>query len=228
MDETRTRRPRQPRSSSRELLGALAWWPSSSNGSNRSAIATGTRTASRVPSPVCSSRTICAALVRELDEVAARVRHEQLERRLPRAASSAIALAQRVEPLAGQRRDEHGARVAGAQRARGPRRRAASILLKTSSCGLSAAPISPSTSRTARICSRSWACAGVDDVQQQVGLAHLVERGLERLDEPVRQLVDEADGVGERDLAALGQLEAARRRVERGEQLVVRRARPRR
>ena len=57
-------------------------------------------------------------------------------------------------------------------------------------------------------------------MEQQVRLADLVERGLERLDEAVRQLVDEADGVGERGLAALGQAQPARRGVQRREQHV--------
>ena len=38
---------------------------------------------------------------------------------------------------------------------------------------------------------------GVGHVQDQVGLQRLLERGAERLDELVRQLADEADGVGE-------------------------------
>ncbi len=40
---------------------------------------------------------------------------------------------------------------------------------------------------------------GIDDVQQQVGLAGLGERRPERGDEVVRQIADEPDGVGEDD-----------------------------
>jgi hypothetical protein len=44
----------------------------------------------------------------------------------------------------------------------------------------------------------------VDDVQQQVGLGHLLQGRAERLDELGRQRPDEADGVGEGVLAAVG------------------------
>ena len=39
--------------------------------------------------------------------------------------------------------------------------------------------------------------ARVDHVQQDVGLGQLLQRGLERRHELVRELPDEADGVGE-------------------------------
>ena len=51
----------------------------------------------------------------------------------------------------------------------------------------------------------------VDDVQQQVGVADLLERRAERLDQLVRQVAHEADGVGERVRALVGA--AARRTV---------------
>ena len=63
--------------------------------------------------------------------------------------------------------------------------------------------------------------ARVDDVQQQVGVDDLFERRTERLDELVRQTAHEADGVGEQHGLAAGQVQAARRRVERREQLVL-------
>ena len=43
---------------------------------------------------------------------------------------------------------------------------------------------------------------GVDDVQEQVGLAGFLERGLERRDQGVRQVADEADRVGEQRVTA--------------------------
>ena len=63
--------------------------------------------------------------------------------------------------------------------------------------------------------------AGVDHVDQQVGVDRHVERRPERLHELVRQLADEADGVGEQHRLAAGQVEAAGRGVERGEQAVL-------
>ena len=62
---------------------------------------------------------------------------------------------------------------------------------------------------------------GVDDVQQQVGLAGLLERRLERGDQRVRQVADEPDGVGQQDVAAAAELPAAGAGVERGEELVL-------
>ncbi len=60
----------------------------------------------------------------------------------------------------------------------------------------------------------------VDDVQHHVGDERLLERRREALDELVRQPADEADGVGD-EVAAAVVLEAARRRVERVEELVL-------
>ena len=96
-----------------------------------------------------------------------------------------------------------------------------SALLRTSSRGFSPAPISSSTSSTARMssCRRSARLGGVDDVQDQVGEHGLLERRLERLDQLVGQLLDEADRVGEQVVAA-GELEAAGGRVERVEEPV--------
>jgi len=60
----------------------------------------------------------------------------------------------------------------------------------------------------------------VDHVQQQVGLRHLFERGLERLDQMMRQVADEADGVGDDDIGVARQRQPSHGRVERREQLV--------
>ena len=60
---------------------------------------------------------------------------------------------------------------------------------------------------------RSSLSVGVDDVQDQVGEDGLLERRLERLDQLVGQLLDEADGVGQQEVAA-GELEGAGGRVE--------------
>ena len=60
---------------------------------------------------------------------------------------------------------------------------------------------------------------GVDDVQDQVGQARLLERRAERVDELVGKLADEADGVGHQVVAAAGAQHAGGR-VERLEQAV--------
>ena len=63
--------------------------------------------------------------------------------------------------------------------------------------------------------------ARVDHVQQQIGVDDLFERRAERVDELVRQPAHEPDRVGEQHGLAAGQPQAARRRVERREQLVL-------
>ena len=61
----------------------------------------------------------------------------------------------------------------------------------------------------------------VDHVQDEVGLGDLLERRAERLDQLVRQVPDEADGVGQRVDPAVARRGAARGRVEGGEQRVL-------
>ena len=62
---------------------------------------------------------------------------------------------------------------------------------------------------------------GVDDLDQDVGAVDLLERGPERVDQLVRQLVDEAHGVGHDRRLAVAELDLAAGRVERREQLVL-------
>ena len=62
---------------------------------------------------------------------------------------------------------------------------------------------------------------GVDDLDQHVGPVDLLEGRPERVDELVRQLVDEAHGVGHDRRLAVAELDLAAGRIERGEQLVL-------
>ena len=62
--------------------------------------------------------------------------------------------------------------------------------------------------------------ARVDDVEQEVGVGRLGERRAKRGDEIVRQVADEAHGIGQHDRVGAGHVGAAQRGVERGEQLV--------
>ena len=62
---------------------------------------------------------------------------------------------------------------------------------------------------------------GVDDVDEQVGLGDDVQGGLERLDQLVGQLPDEADGVADQHGLPAGQRQAAGGRIERGEEAVL-------
>ena len=61
----------------------------------------------------------------------------------------------------------------------------------------------------------------VAHVQDHVGLDHLFQRGAEGGDQHRRQVRDEAHGVGQHDLFAVGQLHRAQSRIERGEQHVL-------
>ena len=63
--------------------------------------------------------------------------------------------------------------------------------------------------------------AGVHDVEQQIGVTRLLERGAERGDQMVGKLADEPDRVGEQHARVLSQIHLARERVERREQAVL-------
>ena len=129
-------------------------------------------------------------------------------------------VAKLLEALAGERGDRRphpGSRIA--QLASPRRRPGRSTLLKTSRRGASPAPISSSTESTAAIASRRCVLrlGGVDDVHDEVGERGLLERRLERLDQLVRKLADEADRVGQQVAAAVVAVGAGRR-VERVEE----------
>ena len=60
----------------------------------------------------------------------------------------------------------------------------------------------------------------VDHVYQEIGYDDFLERGLERIDETVREAADETDGVGDEEFLISAQEELARGGVERGEEFV--------
>ena len=77
---------------------------------------------------------------------------------------------------------------------------------------------SPSQNRIdSRDLLRRLRVAGVHDMDQQVGLRHFLQRGLEGLDQPVRQLADEADGICQEQILVGRQAQPARGGVQRGE-----------
>ena len=61
---------------------------------------------------------------------------------------------------------------------------------------------------------------GIDDVQHEIGVGDLLERGAKRRHQRVRQPIDESDRVGDEQLAAVGQPDLADQRIERDEQRV--------
>ena len=102
---------------------------------------------------------------------------------------------------------------------------AASVLFTTSSSrGIvpsRCSPTSTSTWRTALIWSSGSASEASTTCTQQVRVGGLLQRGAERLDELVRQVPDEPDGVGQRVAATVRGGGAPGGRVEGGEQRVL-------
>ena len=139
-----------------------------------------------------------------------------------RSARRCARAARRAPPRSAPR---SAARPGSGSRAGGGRGRSTeSILFRTSSVGMSVAPISASTASTARDRVRRAARRAPTRRPRggRVGEQRLLERGREPLDELVRQAADEADRVGH-EVAAPVVLERARGRVERLEQPVVHR-----
>ncbi|RMT76931.1 hypothetical protein ALP40_05465 [Pseudomonas viridiflava] len=61
---------------------------------------------------------------------------------------------------------------------------------------------------------------GVDDMQQQIGVARFFKRGTEGFDQFVRQVANEAHRVGQHDGTQIVELQSTQGRVQRGKQLV--------
>ncbi len=164
----------------------------------------GTLARTRTPSSRSSRSTSPATACSSCRLRALGVGDQQLHRRRVSSKDAAIGVEQLLDPSAVERRDQHRARD-GASSDLGallveqvelveddqPRRVAHADLLQHSS--------------TARIATaRPLLRRGrVDDVEDQVGDHGLLERRLERLDELMRQLADEADRVGEQVVAAV-------------------------
>jgi hypothetical protein len=62
--------------------------------------------------------------------------------------------------------------------------------------------------------------AGVDDVQQQIGVSSFFKGGTEGGDEVVGKVADEANGIAEQDIAEAGYGPATSAGVEGGEEFV--------
>ena len=108
----------------------------------------------------------------------------------------------------GTRRRRRAARHGRAARAGAACPRARSILLQTSICGMSRRRRSrPARARPRRSARPACGLGAVDHVQQQVGVGRLLQRGLEGLDQLVRQVADEADRVGQRHRRAADAVE---------------------
>src|SRR5450755_1518247 len=63
---------------------------------------------------------------------------------------------------------------------------------------------------------------GIDDVDQQIGLGDLLQRGAEGGDQDRGEPLDKADGIGEQDFLPTPQPYSSRRGIERREQFILR------
>ena len=97
---------------------------------------------------------------------------------------------------------------------------ARSHLLKTSSTARPARRPRRARACTAAIGDRDRDAAASMTCSSRSASADLLERGAERRDQRVRQAIDEADGVGHQQLAAVRQPHLADQRIERHEQRV--------
>ena len=188
--------------------------------SKRCSSAEGTRAWTRTPSGPSVPLQLPRHLVQLVQAAALAVGDQQLdlgqglgERRLD-------PLAQLVQPLAGERRDHRRVGMAQFDLV---------ALVVAQQVGLvedEEARLLPRPDLLQHLVDRVhvehpslFGLGGVDDVHDQVGQRRLLERRLERLDQLVGQLLDEADRVGQQVVAA-GELEAPRGRVERLEEAV--------
>ena len=152
-------------------------------------------------------------------DVLAAPRHQQ--RHLERRMRDGVAddLEQPLGALAGERRDRDRAREAPRQ----PRpRRARDLvdLVEREDLGdVSRSDLAQHPAHGLDLLVQLRRCR-VGDVQDHVGVGHLLERGSERLDQIVGQLAHEPDGVRQRRPTPARQLELAGGRVERREQLI--------
>ena len=62
----------------------------------------------------------------------------------------------------------------------------------------------------------------IHDFKNQIGAEHLGKRRFESVDQAMGQFLNKADGIGNRHATATGQTVRARRRIERGKQLILR------
>ena len=150
-------------------------------------------------------------------ELAALVRHDGVDGHHLVAQRVTDSLAQRVQPLAGDGADERARRAVG----RGARIGREQVdLVVDGDPRLGAGPQLVEHRLHGHLLGHEVGIGGIDDLEQQIGAHHLLERGAEGVDEVVRQLVDEADRIGHDDGTARGKRHLAARRVEGGEEHV--------
>ena len=125
-----------------------------------------------------------------------------------------------VATFAGQRRDAQRVGMEAASRARSPSLELIALVEDLDRAARASAPTSVEHGVDGGHPAIAIGRGRVDHVQQQVGLGHFLERRAEGGDQRVRQPIDEADRVGDQQLAAIRQLDAADERIERHEERV--------
>src|SRR3954453_7201558 len=157
----------------------------------------------------------------QLGEPAALGERQQQVDRAQRLAEGALdALAEDVEPLAGERRDEHAVRVAVAQLLAALVVDAIRLVEHEQPRPVARADlVEHALHRAQHLDHLVLVDRRVDDMDDEVGEPGLLERRAERVDELVGELADEPDGVGD-EVGPPVEAHRARVRVERVEEAV--------
>ena len=177
-------------------------------GASSAASAGPTRARTRVPSATWSSLEQLARRRCTRDTRSPRsygTQHVDLDRR-PRQLAARSAARSSSMPSPGAGRDHHACAARGARSRSTTSGSATSALLMTTSSGTSCGVDLGEHLAHGGELRLGVGVGAVDDVQDQVGVGDLLQRRAERLDQLVRQVPDEADGVGERVVAAVGGL----------------------
>ena len=172
------------------------------------------------PSAVSVRESVAGDVVQVRQRPALGVGHEQGDVGQRALELGGDPLAQVLEALAGDRAHEHGVRVAEGELGAALGVDRVGLVEHEHARAVGGVDLLEHVFDRARhLHQRLLGLARVDDVQHEVGQRGLLERRRERVHELVRQLADEADGVGHQERAAL-QLQRAGRRVERVEEPV--------
>ena len=215
-----------------ELDDQAGSWPLRSYGRRRSATAAGTRACTRTPARRCP-RAPGRRPARAAPTGTARARTAPAAPSRSSAGAGTSASMRRAQLLQALARESR--RPARRRGCRSGELAAALVGPAGRSCSARAAVASrrrrsrraPRRPRASHLVQLLLRHGGIGHVHDQVRVQRLLERRLERLHQLVRQLADEADGVGQQVVAALD-AERARGRVERVEQPCPARPRPRR
>ena len=193
---------------------------SRTNARNSPARASSTRAVMTVPSPRCSVVRTSPRERSARDQVAAHVRDADREGRVRLRQCLFDRGPELVDALAGVGGDEDGVGPVGAQLEQAVGLDHVELVDDDEFGDLFGADLGEHFADRFGLAERVGVRA-VDDVDDEIRFGDFFQRGPECLDELVREVADEPDGVGDGELAALGGARAPRRGVEGGEQRVL-------